>query len=62
MKKVKLSLTCPPMFGVYLDTLLARGLHGNNRAEVVRTLLGRALRDSLDGDTIRRLVQEHKGS
>lgn len=61
LPRVRFSITCPGMFGIYVDTLLRRGLYGNTRAEVVRNLLGGALMSALDGDTIRALVEKHKG-
>lgn len=61
LKRVRLSATCPGMFPIYIDHLIGGGLHGDTREEVIRNLLGRALMESMSGDTIRKLVELHKG-
>jgi Arc/MetJ-type ribon-helix-helix transcriptional regulator len=60
-KRVRLSASCPPMFAIYIDELIARGLYGDTRSEVVRVLLGGALMEKLSGETVRKLVEKHKG-
>lgn len=61
LKQVRLSATCPGMFPFYIDHLVASGMYGDTRSEVICNLLGSALMEKISGDVIRSLVEQHKG-
>lgn len=46
-----------PMITVYIDYLLAEGMNGDTREEVIRSMLCRGIMESIPGPTIRQLVE-----
>lgn len=59
-KNVRLSCTVSPLIAAYVDELLRRGLYGSTRTEIVRRLLCAGLMESLSGETINRIVEQHR--
>ena len=59
-KTIRLQCTVTPMIGIYLDELERRGTFGDTRSEVVRRVLCNGIMEALSGETIARLVREHK--
>lgn len=59
-KTVRLQCTVTPMIVVYIDELQRRGTFGDTRSEVVRRVLCNGIMEALSGETIQRLVKEHK--
>jgi hypothetical protein len=47
------------MIVVYLDYLLAEGMHGDTREDVVRRMVCDGILAAIPGPTIRQLVERH---